>query len=361
MNYAFIDTNPNLQIGIVEGERLVHWFEQNPQVVPEGSIYRGRVLKLFPATQTYLVKLAEDETGVLPFKEALRPLHEGEQVLVELRSQGTNGKDPRLTMGYSLQGKGLVLDPFSKGVRISKRILEEEKRRWLLELGREMLQDQEGAVIFRTQSTKMQKEELIQEFQSLLLCAEAIRMEEHFLPTPKLIYYKPLDVLKILEDWKWKIDRLIVNDNRVAEIIKKSKYSEIMFFDPSYSVLEDRAVQLGLKGRLQRELPLPCGGNILIEELQTLTVIDVNSGSFHSAPSKEIAAQIVNMEAVDEAFRQLALRRIGGIVIIDFIRMQQKGREGLEEIVFRKFHDYSLNGRLYGFTTAGLYELILRR
>ncbi len=360
-NYIFIDANEKIRMGQMVDEVLIHYTETDPATVPIGSIYRVRVKTVLPFMDCYRVQLSDEETAILPFKESVRKLVSGEQILVQLTATATQSKEARVSMKYTLRGRGMVLDPFAKGVRLSKKIDEDADRARLKALGKALIKDEDRAVVFRTKSPTMSDLELEREFDRLSAMAHAIQDEENFLPTPKLIYYQQPELYSRIERMDTGFKKIIVNQQRLYEELIRDGYREWSEYDPNYSVDYDRAVSFCLGRRITRELDLTNGSSLLFEELETLTVIDVNSGSYSSSESKEEMAFAVNSAAIREILTQLRIRGIGGIVVIDFIRMRGVDRERLLKEFETEFENYRLNGEVYGFTRAGLLELSLSR
>lgn len=346
MNYIFIDSKEGInRIGIIEDNRLVEFYTEeieNESIV--GNVYRARVLNVLSGMEAAFVDIGEEKNAFLYLKDSLSKeqlytkekyrisdiLKGGEETIVQVVKEPLGSKGPKVTTHISIPGRYIVLTPYSHKINISRKINNEEEVNRLKSIGNEIKEDNIG-IIFRTNAENIEKDKLYTEYKNLLSIYRKIEKERTFLPTPKLIY-KELDLA-------YQIVRDTFND-RNFEIIVNSKdvYNKLITYEENFayglkdkiilnkdfSIDNNMQIQMDIKEALDRKVPLKSGGSIVIDETEALTAIDVNTGKFVGGFTLGDTVLKTNLEAVVEIARQVRLRDIGGIIIVDFIDMKDK-------------------------------------
>ena len=384
MDYIFIDSKNDIeQVGIVEEGRLVEFYtDEKDDRKQAGNIYRGKVANVLRGMEAAFVDIGEGKNAYLYIKDALPKelmykdieiktddiIKGGEDVIVQVFKESFGNKGPKVTTHITLPGRFLVLTPFSNKINISRKIDDIEEIKRLKEIGREMQKEDMG-LIFRTKALGVEKELLLDEYNMLINIYKKIEREKNFLPCPKLIYREMDLAHQIVRDaFSDKIHRIIINDkDKYSSLlgfqdIISPNLNEKLFYDKDFSVSFQENIQKGIQAALERKVVLESGGYIVIDETEALTAIDVNTGKFIGSKSLEDTVVKTNLEAAEEISKQIRLRDIGGIIIIDFIDMRTK--DDITLVLNKLGEGLSLDrnkANIVGITKLGLVELTRRK
>ncbi len=383
MNYIFIDIKDGIEkVGIVENDRLVEFYlgdENKSQLV--GNIYRGRVKNVLQGMEAAFVDIGDNKNAYLDLKSAISQelkakkdinirdvVKVGQEIIVQVIKEPTETKGAKVTTNITLPGRFIVITPYSDKISISKKIQDEEEINRLKAIGDKIIEDKIG-MIFRTNSQGVSETILEKEYSDLIDLFRKIEKEKNFLPCPKLIY-KEMDLSeKVIRDsYNEKMDRIIVNDkekyNRLIELedIFFPGIKGKLFYDEDFDINYQECIINGLKSALDRKVPLKSGGYIVIDETEALTVIDVNTGKFIGNINLEDTVVKTNLEAAEEIARQIRLRNLTGIILIDFIDM--KDHKDIE-LIIEKLEEYLSQDKnkanIVDITKLGLVELTRRK
>ncbi len=309
------------------------------------------------------LKLRKGSAGIT---ELLEPK---QKVLVQVMKEPTGNKGPRLTGNISLPGKYLILQPFGQGVNISRKINAESERSRLRALGVLIKQPGTG-LMFRTESNGINEELLINDLEYLIQKWENIQQLNDISNPPMLISREEDFSLKILRDYvnastvKVTIDNKNSIERAKNYLINNESHFVIDFHNNSKEehILEKYKITQTIQKALQPRVDLPSGGYIIIEPTEALTVIDVNSGSFTRSANSRQTVLWTNCEAALEISRQMKLRNIGGVLIIDFIDMESRRDQfQLLEHFTNAIKDDSAKPQIAQLTELGLVELTRKR
>ena len=346
MNYIFIETNEQFKtVGIVENEHLVEFYSEELQSEALlGNVYRGRVVNVLRGMDAVFVDIGEEKNAYLQLKDALSKdqmytkekydlsevVKGGTELLVQVIKEAVGTKGPKVTTHISIPGRYLVLTPYSNRINISKKINNHEEISRLRTIGNKIIEDEMG-VIIRTNSEDVEESILEEEYISLLNIYRRIEAERNFLPTPKLIYKDlNLEYQIIRNSFNSKDTKVICNNKEIYEDLLflmtyyVDDFQDNIIYDPDFSIKNNLTIQEDMKEAFDRKVTLPNGSYIVIDETEALTAIDVNTGKFVGAYSLGDTVLKTNLEAASEIARQIRLRDIGGIIIIDFIDMRDK-------------------------------------
>lgn len=346
MNYIFIDSKEEInKVGIVENNRLVEFYSEkisNKTLV--GNVYRARVSNVLQGMEAAFVDIGEEKNAYLFVKDALNKeqiySHErykinevvkaGDEVIVQVIKEPLGTKGAKVSTHISIPGRYIVLTPYSNRVHISKKITDYSESKRLKELGQEIMRNEMG-IIFRTVSQGIDESLINAEYKSLLDIYNKIEMERTFLPSPKLIY-RDLDLIyQIVRDtFNDKDYQIIVNNKEVFNnlLLLEDYFSyelkDKIVLDLNFSIESDTKIQKDIREAIGRKVYLKSGGYIVIDETEALIAIDVNTGKYIGEYSLGDTVLRTNLEAASEIARQIRLRDIGGIIIVDFIDMKDK-------------------------------------
>ncbi len=347
-----------------------------------GDIFLGTVENVLPGIDAAFINIGESEKngfihvsdlgplrlkkGTFGITELLEPK---QKVLVQVIKEPTGSKGPRLTGSISIPGKFLILQPYGQGVNISRKINTETERNRLKALG-VLIKPPTTGLLFRTEAEKIKEELLIEDLEQLIQQWENILKVSEASNPPNLIKRDDDFSLKILRDnIKETTKSIIIDSNfsvaRAKEFLKNYESDiDIEFHDNNLNqhIFEKYEIKKTIQKALQPRVDLPSGGYIIIEPTEALTVIDVNSGSFTRSANSRQTVLWTNCEAAVEISRQMKLRNIGGVIVIDFIDMESRRDQfQLLEHFTSAIKDDSARPQIAQLTELGLVELTRKR
>ena len=345
-----------------------------------GDVYLGTVENVLPGIDAAFVNIGESEKngfihvtdlGPLRLKKGSAGITEllepRQKVLVQVMKEPTGTKGPRLTGNLALPGRYLVLQPHGLGVNISRRISAEAERNRLRALG-VLIKPPGAGLLIRTEAEGISEELLIDDLEALLRQWEAIQQAAETAVPPVLLNRDEDFIHRILRDHMGPdLARVVVDDpaavSRVGSFLG-AEHGNVLVeaHNESTELLEHYKINSAIRDALKPRVDLPSGGYVIIEPTEALTVIDVNSGSFTRSANARETVLWTNVEAAIEIARQLKLRNIGGVIIIDFIDMDSR-RDQLQllEHFTTATRDDSARPQIAQLTELGLVELTRKR
>ena len=345
-----------------------------------GDVYLGTVENVLPGIDAAFVNIGESEKngfihlsdlGPLRLKKggaAITELLEPRQkVLVQVMKEPTGTKGPRLTGNLSLPGRFLVLQPHGQGVNISRRIAAESERNRLRALS-VLIKPPGTGLLVRTEAEGISEEQIIDDLESLLRQLEAIQQAAETAQPPILLNRDEDFIHRVLRDlYSPEVLKVVVDSQeavaRVNAFLGQDQSNLVVeFHDESTEILEHYKVHAAIRDALKPRVDLPSGGYVIIEPTEALTVVDVNSGSFTRSANSRETVLWTNCESATEIARQLKLRNIGGVVIIDFIDMESRRDQlMLLEHFTQAMRDDQARPQIAQITELGLVELTRKR
>lgn len=356
MDYIFLDRKNDYDlIGIVEENKLVEFYmEDNVNPYKIGNIFRGRVKKISKALDALFIELGDNTDGFLLNKDIYyrESLNENDNILVQIIKESYENKAAKLTNKITLSGEYIILTPDSDKISISKKI-DSRYCHSLREIGKNIIEDEIGFII-RTNAKNANEEDIVMEYNRLLNIYRKILLVENFLPSPKFIYEDKNLFNKLI--LKYPNYNIIVNNKDIYNELKDNNDS--ISLDTQFDFRYNIELYNDLLSGLKRKIELNNGSYIFIDKTEALTVIDVNSGSFTNSIDINDMIYKVNREACKVIIREIRLRNITGIIIIDFIDFRDKNSEKQFLELFNNELKKDINpAKIISMTKLGLLEL----
>lgn len=346
-----------------EGQLEEFYVERKNDLQLVGNIYKGKVASLAPSLRAAFIDIGLKKSGFLytadmaplipttPFKGTLdflktdydelkdlseefgfeKPkLKEGQEILVQVVKEPLSTKGARLTAQISLPGRYMVLMPNDKTIGISKKIEDEKERHRLKAILTSLRLPKDMGFIVRTAAVGCETKDLARDVKYLLNLWRKVRVSAQKKTAPSLIHEELSLVFRILRDsFTRDVVRLIVDDvreyRRIAQFLRSiipHLAPRLQLYRKDEPLFRMKNIEKRIELIYERRVNLPCKGYVVIEQTESLVAIDVNTGGFKGGRSLEKTAFSVNLEAAAEIARQIRLRDIGGIIVIDFIDME---------------------------------------
>ena len=365
------------RIAIVEEDRLVEvfWAEQRENV---GNIYKGRVKDVIPGLSCAFIDIGMAKNAFLFAGDIARisanrdlgltdVLKSGQEVMVQVKKEAFSEKGARVTGNITIPGHFLVLLPFQNDVSISRKITDDDRRNHLRGLIEKNKPDRVG-IILRTACLEAEDNEIIGEMRRLLELWQLIKARYDRNRAPVSIYEDVNVLERALRDYLDNdLRHIIINHPKTKDRIERCINLSNKSISPQIKYVEgDLFEKFGLekdiRKALRRKVWLKSGGYLIFDTTEAMTVIDVNSGKYTGKNDFEDTVHKLNMEAAIEIPRQLRLRSIGGIILIDFIDMKAPENQAEVVAVLRQELDKDkAHSRIIGLTGLGFLEMTRRR
>jgi len=372
----------------------------------KGNIYKGRVQRVLPGIQAAFVDIGLHKSGFLyagdiaapetesldddntesennndetegentaPRRRVIPPINtlvrEGQEILVQVSKDPIASKGPRLTSLLSLAGRYLVYLPALEHVGIARRMEGQEERERLLTIGNDIRPDNAGLII-RTVAEGHSKEELQDDLNFLIRLWNDIEKRSKNTMTGSVIHAELSLHLRVMRDYvDDEVQKIHIDSKETYQSMKKfadnfmpEVAKRLYYYPGDRPIFDVYGVEEELNRALKRKVPLKSGGHIVIDQTEALIAIDVNSGSFVRSRSMEETGFKTNLEAIHEIVHQLRLRNLGGIIVVDFIDMQEEDNktrmlEVLEEALTRD----KTKSNVVQLSSLGLVEMTRKR
>lgn len=344
------------RVGVLEDDRLVEFYIERAKRSVVGNVYMGRVKDVLPGMQAAFVDIGLEKNAFLYVDEVVAPegiedmprreiqllLKPGQQVMVQVLKDPMGTKGARVTTDVTLPGRFLVLMPFSDFVGISRKLPDDERER--LHAVIEAAAPKGMGLIVRTAAAGATEKDLLADLEFLTRLWKRVQHQATEALPPEVIYTEMDLALRFVRDvFGEEFSRLLVDDkatfDKVVSFLKKTSPAlvrRVQLFRERVPLFDYFGLNEQVDAVLERVVRLPSGGYIAIDHAEALTAIDVNTGSFTGRKNLEDTIVRTNVEAAEEVVRQLRLRDIGGIIVIDFIDMEDAFHRAE---VFRKLNE----------------------
>ena len=395
MKELIISKNERKIAVLVQNGKLVEQYEETESVL-EGNIYCGVVKDVLPGMQAAFVDIGEDKNAFIHIKDIVPKvssqtgnkleemskykikdyIKQGDTILVQIRKDEVEKKGARITKHISLTGRLTVLEVDNPFVTLSQKIENKDERKRLKDIAKSYIsnyKNEKYGIILRTGAEGKNKEEIENDIKELIDTWQEIKKKYSEISRLKkaTIIYKNRDVVtkflvRILET---DIDEITVNDKVEYDKVKKylntiNNKTTVVTLKENENVLTKYDVDTQLEKMNDRKIWLNCGGFITIDKTEALTAIDVNSGKFtgNKKMTKENTIVKVNKEATIEIAKQLRLRNISGIIVIDYIDMEEeKNKDEIINLFKNELKKDRSKTQIEGFTKLDLLEMTRKK
>lgn len=375
--------NNGKQIALIENGKLVEYYQESDEYRRrEGNIYIGIVRDIINGMQSAFVDIGTEKNSFIHLKDILPKIDEtkesqketieiknvvkpNQKLLVQVKKDSNEKKGARVSTHINLPSKYIALLPNTNIITVSQKIEDKKEQERLIKLVKENLSDGNGAII-RTSAQNKEKE-IINDIKKVEkkwndIIHTSIDAE---LKNPKLLYRSENILEKMLMDLTDEsIEKITVNDKKIKKELEELKKENEEYKDIKIEIKEKEnlldiyELDKQIEKIQNRKIWLKCGGFITIDKTEALTAIDVNTGKYTGNHNLEQTVYKVNKEATIEIARQLRLRDIGGIIIIDYIDMKnQDNKEKIENLLKEELKKDRSKTQVEGFTKLDLMEL----
>ncbi|MEM7626514.1 MAG: Rne/Rng family ribonuclease [Planctomycetota bacterium] len=387
------------RIAIVEDGRLEEFYQERASTESHVSnIYKGRVTNVEPAIQAAFIDFGLERNGFLHISD-LHPkyfpgkdreefekvghktarherppiqkcLKRGQEVLVQVLKEGIGTKGPTLTSYLSIPGRFLVMMPDMQRLGVSRKVDDDDARKETKDILKALDPPKEFGFIVRTAGIGQTKTDLKRDLSYLQRLWKNIeRKRKQRGKTGELYAESDLVIRTIRDVFNSDIDHIVCDDLTAARrardflaVANPRSKSKVIYYDDPVPLFHRRGVEQQLDNMNAREVPLPSGGALVIDQTEALVAIDVNSGKSRAAKDAETNAYKTNLEAVDEIARQLRLRDLGGLVVLDLIDMRpMKNRKAVESRFRNNLKKDRARTRIGPISQFGLLEMTRQR
>jgi Rne/Rng family ribonuclease len=329
-----------------------------------GAVCRGRVTRIDKALGGAFIDIGLDTPAFLPRAGSV---HEGESVIAQVMRDGWGDKGPAVTVSPDLAGRYVVLRPRGRGVRWSPQ-LGGGKRRAALEESMAGVAQEDDGIVIRANATRVDGDAVVAEAERLRGAWTEVERKAKEMSAPGVLQAAPALIERALRDCAVS-GQIIVDDRRVAAQtgdLAQQKMPDLAgclaFHDGSEPLFEAEGVEGQIEEALSRRVALPRGASLVIDELEALSAIDVNMGGAGGGRGADAAVFELNRTAAAAAVRQIMLRNIAGLIVIDFVSMRSKShRKQLVEGLRQTFRGDRVTTDVLGMTPAGLVEITRQR
>jgi ribonuclease G len=365
-----------------------------------GNIYKGKVVRVLPGMQAAFVDIAQEKAGFLhisdyhDFEEEVEALtegdgdvwppprnprrkpktieevlQEGQEIIVQVAKEPMGTKGARLTGQISLPGRYAVFMPTVSHIGISKRIEGDRERKRLRRVVEEARPPGAGFIV-RTVSEGVSDDKLLRDMQLLVRLWQDILEKVNRVKAPYLLYEEPDLMLRATRDlFTTDLEKLVIDDkaafDRVVGFVSHympSFTNSVEMYRSEEPIFDAYGIEIEINRALQRKVELPSGGYLIIDKTEALTTVDVNTGRFVGSTTQEETILQTNIEAAEELVYQLRLRNIGGIIIIDFIDMDNpKHRERVHRALAEALKKDKVTSNALAISELGLVEMTRKR
>ncbi len=393
-----VSAGDECRIAVLHEGRLEELFiERTATLSHVGNIYKGRVTNVEPSIQAVFVDFGLPKNGFLHISDVQPqyfPNHKGEpedvgrkiprhhrppiqkcfrrgqEVIVQITKEGVGTKGPTLTTYLSIPGRFLVMMPGMSQVGVSRKIEDEDTRRKMRSMLAELSLPSGIGFILRTAGLDRTKRELQRDLNYLQRLWKTVVERVRQSPAPAELYRESDLVIRTIRDvYSAEFKRVVVDDADTADRVRDFLHVAMPRSKPQVELYTEREPlfhRFGIEAEIERinvrQVPLRCGGSLVIDSTEAMVTIDVNSGKFRSVDDAEESAFKINLEAAEEIARQLRLRDLGGLIVCDFIDMRlDRHNRAVERALRDALKKHKERARILRMSAFGLIEMTRQR
>src|SRR5512135_2432720 len=374
------------RVAIVDGDILVDFYvEASGKEHLKGNIYKGIIARIEPGLQAVFVNFGPKKHGFLQLREIkpeffanipqgkrprVQDLRKGQELIVQVEKDERDTKGASVTTYISIPGRYIVMMPGQERVGISRKIEDRDDRERLKEIFHSLKLPKKMGFILRTAGSDKTGEDLENDLKYLMKLWSKIQTEAKKVSAPALIYKEQDIAVRTVRDYLTSdVGEVLIDDQdafkRTKEFLRKTvpwRKINIKFYKEKKPIFARHNIEEQIAKIHERYLHLPSKGYIVIDKTEALTAIDVNSGRSRKEENVESTALRTNLEAADEIARQLRLRDIGGLVVIDFIDMESsKNRREVENRLRDAMSSDKAHAETTGISKFGMVEMTRER
>lgn len=359
----YVKEGKRREMALVEDGHLVEYLRENPAEQTTGAVCLGRVERIVPGMNAAFVDVGQEKNGFLPLSEPNLPdvekLQTGMAVLVQIKKEAQGSKGPFLLRDISLCAEHVLLMPLNKKIGISARVQDDGKRDELREMGERISQGQYGLVM-RSSAAEAEEADIREEVAALMEQWEHIRRTAPTAHVPSVVLPSQSLLLGLLDDYRAKgLDRIDTDSRELYPTLSAYAPTTLCDRDP---IASQGSLAVQREKVLERRVRLDSGGTLIFDQCEAMTVIDVNTARFTGRHEPEETFLRLNLEACEEIARQVRLRNIAGIILIDMIDMEsEENRVKVLEALRQAFAPDRVKTVIHGFTSLGLIEMTRKR
>lgn len=374
------------RVAVLEDKNLVElYIERSLTQKMVGNIFKGKVENVLPGMQAAFIDIGLDKNAFLYVEDAIPSgspeergkslgtnigeiLKRGQEVIVQIVKEPIGSKGPRVTTHITLPGRFLVIMPTVEYIGISRRIETEKERERLKELASNVKAPNMGLIV-RTVAEGVKEDDLRLDVNILTMLWRKILNRAANGPVPNLLHRDLELIQRIMRDiFTEDVDRLIIDSryeyDKILELldITGPGLKVKVYLDERENIFQEYGIEQELEKALKKKVWLKCGGYIVIDQAEALTAVDVNTGKFVGTTNLEDTVLRTNLDAAVEIVRQLRLRNIGGIIIVDFIDMQrEENRQQVLQVLEDEAKKDKTKANVLGITQLGLVEMTRKK
>lgn len=360
------------EIALLKERQLVEYYQEEALTASVvGAIMLGRIERVLPKLGAAFIEIGQKLNGFLPLSEmesfeaqGLCPkLVTGQDVLVQVKKDAKGDKGAFLTRDISLPGQFCVVMPFNRHIGVSSRIQDEEARAYARSMGEGVAQGRSG-IIVRNGALTARKREVQDEYEALLAVWNSLLEKAPYTKAPAAIHQETSALQGLLRDYGPRFTLSVLSDSEEALEIAGSEGIDAA----RQTTLEMEALWNGagipgrLKAAISRRVETEKGGTLVIDEREALVTIDVNTAKYVGGTSQGDIALEHNLRVCPAIAREIRLRNLSGIILIDFIDMKTDAqRQAVQETLESALKDDRIKTVIHGFTSLGLLEMTRKR
>ncbi|KUG25054.1 cytoplasmic axial filament protein cafa and ribonuclease g [hydrocarbon metagenome] len=397
------------RVAITEDGNLVDFFVENPEKQRMvGNIYLGKIARVLPGIRAAFIDIGLKHDAFLHFSdigdrlEALQSmldddddkdiddedddespqrkqqpkqehstpkLHKGQDILIQIIKEPVKDKGVRVASSLSLPGRFCVLLPFDTKIGVSKKISDFRERKRLRRIAREILPENCGLII-RTAAKDQSDKHLASDLKYLVKTWKTIEEEAKSSKPPKMVYNDVSTTRSVIRDlFTEEVNKVFIDSKKIfkeirdyVQFIQPELVEKVVYYKESQPIFEAFKIEEQIKQLLGRKVQLPSGGHIVIEHTEAMIVIDVNSGRYAAKKEQELNSLKTDLEAAREIVRQLRLRDIGGLIVVDFIDLEDdKNRKKIYDELRKEFKKDRAKIAMLPMTDFGLMQITRQR
>ncbi|MBN1300985.1 MAG: Rne/Rng family ribonuclease [Melioribacteraceae bacterium] len=412
-------TSSQTRVAITEGNKLVDFFIDHPEKRRMvGNIYLGKVARVLPGIRAAFIDIGQKHDAFLHFSDIgdklddmreifdedddesdfddddhsndpdtqqthgdrrknsdddkirnVPKLHKNEEIIVQIIKEPVKGKGVRVTSSISIPGRFCVLLPFDNKIGISKKVIDYRERRRLRKIAREIIPNNCGLIV-RTAAKDQLEEAVAGDLKFLVSTWNDIQNTIKNSSPPSLVHEDLSTTVSVIRDlFTPDVSKIFIDSKKMfkeirdyVQFIQPEYANRVEYYKSATPIFEEFNIEEQIKGLLGRRVPLPSGGHIVIEHTEAMVVIDVNSGRYAAKKDQELNSLKTDLEASREIVRQLRLRDIGGLIVVDFIDLEdEKNRKKIYDELRKEFKKDRAKIAMLPMTEFGLMQITRER